>query len=254
VSLFQKYFEGDLAELRRLLGLCGIKVNCALCADGSREQVRNLSSAALNVVVHPEYGLETARFLEGLHGTPVYVCDGPPIGFAATEGFVRDLCAALGTDPSKVIEESERARARAYVYLSRVHSLTGLPKGVRVAAEGTYAGLLAYFSFFVDYFGMIPDAAAVLCPDRDAFRGRLESFLGSRGLQEALGRDILDSEGELVFASGATISRLRMAKRRFVGIENALPALGYLDVTPKTHLGIKGALLLVEQVLNGLAY
>jgi len=28
--------------------------------------------------------------------------------------------------------------------------------------------------------------------------------------------------------------------------------MGYIDLIPKTHLGIDGALFLVEQVLNGL--
>ena len=252
VSIFQKYFAGDLIELRHLLNICGITVNCALCADASPGEVLEISAAALNIVVRPEYGLDTARRLEQLYGTPYYVCDGAPIGFAAVEKLVRDVSGLLGCDPAAAIEDSERARANAYVHISRVNSLVGLPKGARVSVEGTYSDLYAYFKFFTEYFGMLPEAANVFCPRADFAKQKLEELMRRYGLSDVLTRDIFDAQSDLVFASGATISRLRNAGRQFVGVENALPALGYLDVIPKTHLGVSGALLLTEQVLNGL--
>lgn len=252
MSIYQKYYAGNLIELRRLLKLCGITVNCALCAGASVEGIKKISSAALNIAVCPEYGFIAAEYLKKLYGTPYYVCDGPPIGFSATEAFVRDICDALGGDSMPVIEDSERARADAYVHISRVNSLVGLPKGARVSAEGTYSDLYAYFKFFTEYLGMLPEAAAVVCPRADFSKLKLESLMRSYGLDDVPARDIYEAQNELVFASGATIAKLRNAGRRFVGIENALPSLGYLDVIPKTHYGVKGALLLVEQVLNGL--
>jgi len=251
ISIFQKYVLGDLAELRRLLGLCGITVNCALCADSSPEAVRNISSAELNVVVRPEYARETAEHLKQRLGTPYYVAE-PPIGFAATEKFVRDICDMLGCDAAPAIEVSERARAGAYTYISRVNSLVGLPKGARVSVEGTYSEQLAYFKFFVQYLGMLPEAALTFCPRVDYAKLQFEEFMRGHGLADVLERDIFEAQNELVFASGATISQLRNAGQHFVGVENALPGLGYIDVIPKTHLGVAGASLLVEQVLNGL--
>ena len=252
VSIFQKYFAGDLIELRRLLNLCGITVNCALCADASPDEVREISAAALNIVVRPEYGLDTAEYLKERYGTPYYVCDGAPIGFAAAEKLAYDLSDLLDCDPTAAIEDSERARANAYVHISRVNSLVGLPKGTRVSVEGTYSDLYAYFRFFTEYFGMLPEGANVFCPRADFMKQKLEELMRGYGLSDVLTRDIFDGQSDLVFASGATISRLRNAGRQFVGIENALPVLGYLDVIPKTHLGVSGASLLVEQVLNGL--
>ena len=76
--------------------------------------------------------------------------------------------------------------------------------------------------------------------------------MARHGLSHVLKRDIFEAQNELVFASGMTISRLRNAGRQFVGVENALPCLGYINVIPKTHLGVSGARLLVEQAPNGL--
>ena len=71
---------------------------------------------------------------------------------------------------------------------------------------------------------------------------------------QTLEADILETPGEIVLANGCTIAKLKLTHHIFSGIENALPGMGYINVTPKTHLGINGALFLLEQVLNGLTY
>jgi nitrogenase molybdenum-iron protein alpha/beta subunit len=252
VSIFHRNYAGDIAELKRLMGLCGITVGCVLCADCGIESVRSLPSAALNIVIRPEYGMKTAQYLHEQYGAPFYICDGPPVGFAATEKLMREVCAILGGDLTGFTWDSEKARARVYSYISRVNSLTGLPKGVNFAVEGTYSELYAYISFLARHFGMIPECASVLNEHSGCFKDRLVELLQELGLPEALDRDILQTESELVFASGNTIAKLKLRKHVFSGIEISLPSLGYVDVVPKTHLGIQGALLLTEQVINGL--
>jgi nitrogenase molybdenum-iron protein alpha/beta subunit len=253
-SIYQRYFTGDVAEINRLMALCGVHINCFLCSGGDMESIRNIPTAALNVVVHPEYGFKTAEYLKTLYGTPYYVCAGPPVGFDATESMMTDICGLVQADQAAVLSVSEKARARAYAFISRVNSLTGLPKGVTFAVEGTYSELCAYTDFFVRYFGMLPDCLSVLNARSDGFRKQLIALLEELGVSGALGRDILETSAELVFGSGNTISKLKLKKHVFSGIETSLPSLGYYDVIPKTHLGISGALLLTEQILNGLIY
>ena len=254
ISIFHKHYAGDLDEITHLFSLCDIDVNCALCANSSLESIRALGAASLNVVIYPEYGLQTAQFMEEQFAIPYYVCDGPPIGFAATEKFITDVCALLNKDASPVITKSEQARALAYAHLSRVNSLTGLPKGVEFALEGTYSELYAYAGFLLHYFGMVLECVSVLNPQSDCFKDRLATLLSDRGFANALNQDILRTESELVFGSGTTIAALKLRHHEFVGIESCLPTIGYIDVIPKTHLGIQGSLLLVEQVLNGLLF
>lgn len=254
LSIFQRDHEGDAAELRRLMGLCGLEVNCFLCESGGLAEIKNVPAAALNIVLSPEYGLETAKYLNERYGTPYYVCDAPPIGFAATEKLIREVSDILEANPAAALEDSERARARAYVHLSRFCSLTGLPKGVRYTAEGTYSECLGYVRFLTEYFGMAAECVSVIEREYDHSREALEKALSDLGLADALTRSVTDARSELVFASGATIGRLKLLKRQFTGIETALPGMGYIDVIPKTHLGVSGALLLVEQVLNGMTY
>lgn len=254
LSIFHKYYRGDAEELKKLLNMCGIEVTCCLFAGCSLEDIDSLPEAELNIVIHPEYGCETAMFLKETYGTPFYVCDGPPVGFAATEKFIGDICRILKKDSGRFREESERARAEAYMHISRVNSLTGLPKGVNFAVEGTWSEIYSYTLFLVKYFGMIAECASVINRERDVFREKTAELFSGLNLPEALEKDIADTSAELVFASGNTIAGLKLRGRRFGGIETSLPSLGYIDVIPKTHLGLKGALLITEQVLNGLMF
>ena len=253
LSLHHRNHEGDARELERLLQLVGVHVNCFIGQGCNLESLRRVPLAHLNVVVHPEYGLETARYLERRFGTP-FLCAAPPVGFAATENLVRSICDAVGADAAPFNEEAEKARARAYVYISRLNSLTGLPKGVRYSVEGTCSELLAYTSFLTEYLGMAPVALTDVAPARSCMRSALEERLRTLGFPAALDADPETAHGDIVFASGETIARLKTGDEPFTGVEIALPTLGYVDVIPKTHWGLQGTLQLVEHVINGLVY
>ena len=242
LSVFHKYWQGDMQEMQRLASLCGIEVNTCLCCECTVDEIRKIPEADLNVVIDPDYGCPTAEYLKEGFGMP-YVCpDGLPVGFEATEAFFRQICGALGCDPEPVIQESERARARSYLYISRVNSLTGLPKGVRYAVHGSPAQCRGYERFLTGYFGMVPDVVSELGRDED-----------SDGKNTAA-KDIWKTDAQLVFADGNIIAGLKARSHQFTGVEIGMPSLGYVDVIPKTHLGINGALLICEQVLNGLMF
>ena len=254
LSLYHRNCTGDVIELRRLMELCGITVNCVLCADCDLQSITKLPDAALNIVIHPEYALETAKHLHRLFDTQYYVCSGPPIGLSATEIFIKSICGILNADISHFTEYSERARARAYSFVSRINSLRGLPRGVSFAIEGTYSETYAYTSFLVRYFGMIPVCASVVNPESDCFREKLYELYDEFDAETALMQNIIETDAEIVFGSGNTIAALKLQKHSFCSVETALPMLGYIDVIPKTHLGVNGALNLVEQVINSLPH
>jgi len=269
LSLYQRHYMGDVAEIRRMLESMGLEVGCMLCAGSTVDEIRALPQAALNIVVNPEFGLQTARHLQERFSTPYYVCDPVPIGFEATERMAREVGDLVDGKPDALLDECREARKRAFSYISRLNSITGLPTGVPFAAEGTYSQLQAYVDFFVRYLALVPVSLVPTFPQADCARKAVESLLDELGFPEALGRDPIDgyaleaseqgesadfTQPELFFGSGATIARMRLANMRFSGVETMLPTLGYLDVVPKTHYGPRGALQLIESVLNGLLF
>ena len=88
----------DLAELRRMLGLIGVKVNAVLTADATREDLERLGEAALNIVLCEPSGKEAAILLQTLCGTP-YIVEEIPIGFQSTTRFLERVAENLGIPP-----------------------------------------------------------------------------------------------------------------------------------------------------------
>ena len=82
----------------------------------------------------------------------------------------------------------------------------------------------------------------------------LTALAASYKCMDALQADILETPGEIVLADGCIIAKLKLLRHVFSGIEIALPTIGYVNVIPKTHLGLHGALLLIEQIINGLTF
>ena len=221
-SIWQRYAEGDRNEIVRLLELCGIEVGCVLCAGCSVAELRQLPEAELNVVLYPELGRQSAAWLREKLNMPTYICAAPPIGFDATEALLRELCGILGTDVSPAIPELEKARALCWFKINGVYNMTGRPNGTLFAVRSLPSEETALSDFLTDYLGMIRD----------------------RG-------DIGETRAEEVFADANTIGELMLKNREFCGIEIANPTMGYVDVTEKCTLGIRGTLFLTEQVLNG---
>ena len=252
VSVWHRYWEGDLEELERLLALCGIGVNCRLCAGASVEEIRRLPDAELNLLLYPEMGRDTAAFLEEAFGTPCYTFETPPIGFAATERAFREICDRLGTDVSPLLEESERRRAACWFQLNDLDQMHYLSSGSTFALEGMDSVALAYTAFLTEYLGLTPVCVSLTGSPVPALRDKLKALLEGCRAEDALMRDILDSGAELVFADANVIAAMATRQDAFSGIEISLPGMGYVDFVKKTHLGLKGAEFLTEQAVNGL--
>ena len=221
ISIWQKYALGDMEEIRRILAMCGIDVNTILCAGCSLEEMKKIPEADLNIVLYPEMGLSGAKWLQQNLDMPYYVCEVPPIGFDATAAFAEEVSQLLKTDCSKVKEEIEVARAKAWYSISGIYNACGKPDGTIFAVKSFPSQEKGITQFLSDYLGMIADPS-----------------------------DISHTKAEIVFSDANIISELMLRDKEFCGIEIANPTMGYVDVIPKTLLGINGGLFLTEQVLN----
>lgn len=230
LSIYQKYHTGDINEITRLLGACGIKVNTALLCESTVDEIKKVPDADLNIVVDTDWGMDIAGELEKRFGTP-FICSefGYPVGFKAMEKLICDTCETLNsssrkamhkTDPEPALEIIRRARAQSFIHIARINSLIGLPKGTPYEVYAEPAAKKGYTSFLTDYLGM---------------------------------RETGD-DPEIVLGDGNTIARMKAEGKKISGIEISLPTIGYIDVIEKTHIGAAGGLLLIEQILNSFIY
>lgn len=164
------------------------------------------------------------------------------------------MCRLLETDCSMLMLESEKARALSWAKIDSIYQMYGLPKGVSFAVEGNWSEVYAYARFFMEYLGMIPDCFSIIGEEEASteIKKELSLLLNKYHAGRPEKKDIMDTSAELVFGNANTIAALKLHNQVFCGIEISLPGMGYIDVIPKTHMGIQGALFLIEQVLNGL--
>ena len=253
LSVYQKHWQGSLAGLRRLLDAMGVRVGAALGAGCSVADIRTLRTAGCNVVVHEEYADALGPRLAELYGVPPVVPGaGAPIGFAATETWVRDVAAALGCDPAPALQLIDDARRCAFRHLNRFHHQTGLPKGATFALRAEASTALPLLQWLHGYLGMVPLAVRLSDGTDGALARAARTYLETIGCAEAWEADLDSEPCDLVFANGPTVAEFIAEGQAAAGVELSLPGTDRIDIVPKALLGCDGTLFLLEQILNAL--
>ena len=253
LSIWQKHWKGSRAELVHLLELCGINVHSVLLADCTVEQIRQLRSAACNVVVHDELGGPLAEHLADRYNMPFVRNEGgAPIGFDATEAWIRSACEALDADPSPAVQEIEEHRRKAAEKLYRFTLKTGMPRGVGFGVVLDASMALPLVKWLSGYLAMTP--LAVQVPNEDhPMALRLKDYLESIGVSKAWNAEMsAATPPDVVFSNDAVFLRMISRKRRTIGINLVMPSKDVTHFIPRAVLGPKGTLWLLERLCNGL--
>jgi len=253
ISLLHKHWEGSVAEMKRLLDFLGLEVGAVLLAGTTLEEIRESGDAVCNIVLFPEYGRKIAEWYREHVGIPaVFSPLGAPLGFDASESLLREVAAVLDIDPAPALAKVWKARKASYRQISRFHSYSGLPKGASfsIKAESSLAFPITHWLY--SYLGMAPLAVKLLPGSDPEIAGSLRVFLEEKGFCEAWDRDPSLESADIAFADGPTLQLLKAKGCCKAGIEIALPEEGYIHLIPKTYLGVSGALLLLEEIINGL--
>lgn len=253
ISILHKNWEGSVSELKRLLALMGLEVGSVLVAGSSVDEIRRSSDAACNIVVCSEYGLGIGRWYEEKFGIPMAVSpEGAPVGYEATEAWIRTIAEVLGIDPSVALEEVRKERKKVHRKIARFHSLTGLPKGASFALKADSSLALPLTKCLYYYLGMVPVAVNV-CPGGDIEQEQmLKEFLTRIDFQNAWDNFPGEEPADIVIADGHTVGLMREWGQCRDGVEISLPSEGRLEFLSRTHMGTEGMLFLLEGILNGL--
>jgi light-independent protochlorophyllide reductase subunit B len=133
----------DVREITGLLEGMGIRVAVTAPLGATAADVERLGEADFNVVLYPEIGETTARWLEKAFGQPRTTT--VPIGVGATRDFVREVAGLAGLDPeptlaalaprlpwfSRSVDSTYLTGKRAFVFGDATHAIAA----ARVAAE-----------------------------------------------------------------------------------------------------------------------
>ncbi|WP_094229089.1 nitrogenase component 1 [Methanolobus psychrotolerans] len=253
ISLYNSNWDSTADELRRILSFLNIDVETVLCAGTSIEELQISTSVACNIVVFPEYGLKIAKWYEEQFGIPYILSPmGAPVGYDATEMWIKSVASFMSVDPSQAIEILRKERKRNYHKTSRFHSLTGLPKGATFAINGDSSVVLPLTKWLYEYLGMAPVGVSTLPGGCSETETQIIDFLGKIGFSDSW-KSFNDGEQvDVVLSDGHTIKMMHEKRLCRAAIEIAMPSSGYINFLPRTYVGVNGALFLLEEIFNGL--
>jgi len=250
ISVADLGWEDSIADLRRLLSLCGVEVLCSPGAGWAPEDVQRSAGAALNVAVHDERAAMTSEWYRRNLNVPFVRCSsGAPLGFEALEEWLKEVCHALEADPSPALGRIAASRRRAHREISRLDQYAGLPRGCSFSLEGRPSLVWPALRSIHAYLGMVP--VAVSMTEDGPCAAEVESYLRSIGCGEA-STSVLDCPADVVLADGNTVAGVLGRGLSDCGVELDHPSLTPICIREDPLLGLGGTLRLIERSLQGL--
>ena len=237
LSIWHLNFIEDVEELKRILSLCDIGINCFLCAGSSVEEIKEIPSAELNIVVDGDFGLRAAEHCKERFGTDyVHMA---PIGFDATESLVKSVCKRLGKDPFKALEDSRNWRHKVANKISSAEKRYVKIRGRTFSVHSTPELASSVTRFIFDYLGIVP----VAIQSEGADRTDIE-------LDIPISNDFWNEYADVVYGSSNEIVAMTSRGMAAGGVCINDPDMHPVNIFPRPTMGTLGAVRLMEDTLN----
>ena len=221
------FFRGDLEEIKRLLGLLGIRANTFFSYDESLENLYQAGVASVNIVLSRVYGLEAARSFQEKHGTP-FVVEDVPIGPQATIDFLYRMAKLLNVEEQWVDQVIAGENKYYYAYIERVADTyfdSDLQNYAIVVGNANYCYPVT--RFLAEDIGWLPELAVItdsLAEDqKETLRLAFNDFSKIKA-------------PKLVFETNAGEIQSHFAQdRKLYSVDRYLPVFSPLFVLGSTH-------------------
>ena len=239
-----------LKELHGLLGSMGLEVIADIGSACTIEQMKESSEAAANVCICPEYFAETGRYYEESLGVPLVRGPvGAPIGYDAIRAWVSEIAKVTGCDPSpalRIVDEEDCDVKRCVDTTLGVGEIANF-LSFSVMAEPSIALPLTHFLMKRT---RIAPVIIELTEKDEIYEGQLKEILERTGTSDSLGREFGSEYTEIVFGPGGMCEYLRQKGLCNTIFDISIPSKDYLDIAPKSIIGLDGCRRIVEGVLN----
>jgi nitrogenase molybdenum-iron protein beta chain len=173
------FYRGNLRELKRLLGLIGIKANTFFGDGETIDDIRGYGDAALNIVFSECCGVTPAVTFQETHGIP-FISTDLPVGAVAAEMFLRNIAQRLDVDRQVLEKALTEEKQVYYSYLERILDIYGdadFQRYAIVSADSYYA--FALTRFVADELGWIPHLTVINdLTDENSQRAYADKFTG----------------------------------------------------------------------------
>ena len=234
-------FHADAEEVIRIMKEAfGIKKLCVMTSDTSVEEIENIGSAHINLVVRRE-GEAAAKQLKNRFGTPYLL--GRPYGVEGTVQWINKIAEISGLTPDKNFIKSEKEKVMSQIspsisifkHIIREHS-----DEVKISLGGHADVVEGILSYAEKELGLIKGAC--WCDCKDMGSGEVPCFSEDEWMQA-----ILSERKGLLMASGEA---LKWANRNNE-LQISNPDIKWrINPYEPPFIGFRGAINLVNLWLN----
>lgn len=244
------FWEGNLAEIERVLNSIGLEVNTLF----NEKRIEDLSAAALNIVLSPGVGIQAAENLKKQFGIP-YIVNPLPIGVTETNSFLEKVGAVLGIDVSKITSKEEK---QTYKSIEKVADfVVDFDMQLRFATitDSNYA--IALNKFLVNDFGWIPSLAVISDDISGIYREYIINEL--KGINSITPDIVFESDSGKIWDAvekeapnyifGSSLDKDLAGKIGATNLSISFPITDRV-VLDRCYAGYKGALSLIEDTLS----
>ena len=168
------YWNGNLAELKRVLTGIGLKVNILFGQESTGlPEWQSIPNAEFNLVVSSWVGLGIAEHLKQKYGTPYLHFPYLPIGGAETSRFLRQAAESGGLDKTTAETFIDSEERKFYSFLERMADFMlefryGIPRRFYSILDASYA--IGFAKYLLNELGILPARQFVIDDTPEEFR------------------------------------------------------------------------------------
>ncbi len=168
------YWNGNLAELKRVLTGIGLKVNILFGQESAGlPEWQSIPNAEFNLVISSWVGLGIAEHLKQKYGTPYLHFPYLPIGGAETSRFLLQAAEFGGLDKTTAETFIDSEERKFYSFLERMADFMlefryGIPRRFYSILDASYA--IGFAKYLLNELGILPARQFVIDDTPEEFR------------------------------------------------------------------------------------
>ena len=260
------FWRGDLENLKELLEKIGLRVNILFGQTSAGvEEWKSIPHAQFNLVVSPWVGLETAKLLQEMFGTPYLHCPVLPVGALESGRFLRTVGEFAGIEKSRVEAAVSRNEEWYYDYfqsLATLYTHSRSPYPCRFYSVADSLSALSLSSYLIHEMGFTPEDQFIVDnppqSETELIRGQFRQLYGDVPLKLTFENDggkiqrILKEKGHRpgeTLILGSNWERSVAAALKGYLLEIGFPVRDNY-ILNKSYVGFRGGLTFLEDLFT----
>lgn len=250
LTIMDKDWAAAAEELSDYVESMGLEVICLPGAGASTEELAASVEAEYAIVVCPEACDGIPEFYESRGSTVIRSAAGAPVGFDATEEWIRTIAEVAGRDCTEALSAVRREKTRIRDKLTGLRYNAMRIRGLTFSAAGIASVVRPLTQWLYGYMAMAPIAVAV-DPGADGREvSELKDFLDSVDYSDSFGKEPVEGSG-VVLCEGFTAVTMEIAGECIIGIPIAHSSMGLDDVIPRPIYGLQGVRYILDELMHG---